>query len=110
MKRHLLIIAFTFVYINCNAQLFMTRNGFIGFYSKTPLENIKAENNQVYAVIDVSKKNLAFTLLMKSFVFEKELMQEHFNENYAETDKYPKATFTGTYSGNVDLSKEGTYD
>ncbi len=88
----------------------MTRNGFIGFYSKTPFENIKAENNQVYAVIDLSKKNIAFTLLMKNFVFEKELMQEHFNENYAETDKYPKANLNGSFTGDVDFSKDGKYD
>src|SRR5690349_16961516 len=76
-----------------NAQIFMTRTGFIGFYSKTSLEDIKAENNQVYAVIDASKKNLAFSVLLKGFIFKKELMQDHFNDNYVESDKYPKATF-----------------
>jgi len=63
------------------------------------LEDIRAENNQAYAVIDAGKKNIAFSLLLKGFVFRKELMQEHFNENYVESDKYPKATFTGSYTG-----------
>jgi len=110
MKKYFFVALFLFASMNGKGQLFMTRTGFIGFYSQTSLENIKAENNQVYAVIDPVKKNLAFTLLMKGFVFEKELMQEHFNENYAETDKFPKANFTGTYTGNVDLTKEAVYN
>ncbi len=91
------------------SQLYSTRNGFVGFYSKTALEDIKAENNQVYAIIDPGKKNLAFQLLLKGFVFPKELMQEHFNENYVESDKYPKASFSGAYTGDVQLTKDGVY-
>jgi polyisoprenoid-binding protein YceI len=91
------------------AQIYATRNGFIGFYSKTPLENIKAENKQVYAVIDATKKNLAFNLLVKGFSFSKKLMQDHFNEEYIESDKYPKAGFNGTYTGDVDITKNGAY-
>jgi hypothetical protein len=91
------------------SQTFMTRNGYIGFFSVTPLEDIKAENQQVYAVIDAAKKNLAFTCLVKGFLFRKELMQEHFNENYVESDKYPKANFIGAYTGDVNVAKDGTY-
>ncbi len=111
MKNILLSACLLICFLNqSNSQLYMTRTGFIGFYSKTPLEDIKAENQQVYAVIDVAKKNIAFTLLMKSFVFTKELMQEHFNENYAETDKFPKANFSGSYTGDVDFNKDGIYN
>jgi polyisoprenoid-binding protein YceI len=92
-----------------HSQLYMTRTGFIGFYSKTPFEDIKAENSQVYAVIDAGKKNLAFAVLLKGFVFTKELMQEHFNENYVESDKYPKASFSGAYTGDVPPDKDGVY-
>ena len=92
-----------------SAQTYSTRTGFIGFYSKTALEDIKAENNQVFAIIDPAKKNLAFQLLVKGFIFQKELMQEHFNENYVESDKYPKATFNGSYTGDVPVGKDGTY-
>lgn len=91
------------------SQQFSTRTGFVGFYSKTALEDIKAENNQVFAIIDAGKKNVAFSLLLKGFIFQKELMQEHFNENYVESDKYPKATFSGSYTGDVDAGKDGTY-
>jgi YceI-like domain len=103
------IIFFLILYFDAGAQTYLTRNGFIGFYSKTPLEDIRAENNQTYGMIDVAKKNVAFTLLVKGFTFQKQLMQTHFNENYAESDRYPKANFVGTYSGDVDVSKNGTY-
>ncbi len=92
------------------SQLYLTRTGVIGFYSKMPLEDINAENNQVYAVIDAAKKNIAFTLLIKGFLFPRELMQEHFNENYMESDKYPKASFSGSYTGDVQLNKDGIYN
>lgn len=91
-------------------QQYMTRTGFIGFYSKTPLEDIKAENKQVYAVIDASKKNVAITLLMKGFIFTKELMQEHFNENYVESDKYPKANFSGSYTMDAPVAGDSVYN
>ena len=90
-------------------QNYMTKNGFIGFYSKTPLEDIRAENNQVYSVLDAGTHRLAFAVLLKGFLFTKELMQVHFNENYVESDKYPKATFSGACSGDMDLSRDGTY-
>lgn len=101
MKQIIILLAFACMAGAANAQTYFTRNGFIGFYSTTSQENIRAENKQVYALIDPAKKTIAFTLLVKGFLFEKELMQQHFNENYAESDKYPKASFTGTFQGNV---------
>src|SRR6202034_2946995 len=91
-----------------SCQLYNTRTAFISFSSKA-MEDIKAENNQAYAVIDAGKKNLAFSVLLKGFVFEKELMQEHFNENYVESDKYPKAVFSGSYTGDVNIKQDGIY-
>ena len=90
-------------------QNYITKTGFIGFYSKTPLENIQGENNQVYAVLDPASHHMAFAALLKGFIFPKELMQTHFNENYVESDKFPKATFSGTCTGEMDLSKDGIY-
>ena len=99
-----LIVLLAFVAVG-KAQLYFTTSAFAGFYSKTSFEDIKAENNQVYAVIDVSKKSLAFSMLLNGFVFTKELMQEHFNENYVESDKYPKATFTGVYTSDGNIAE-----
>jgi hypothetical protein len=109
MKRFFLFfMMFVVAYAGCYSQQYMTRTGFIGFYSKTALEDIKAENNQLYAVIDAGKKNVAFSVLLKGFIFAKELMQVHFNENYVESDKYPKAVFSGRYEGDVP-DKDGSY-
>ena len=101
MKKLFLIFLLVLNILIVQAQVYATRNGFIGFYSKTPLEDIKAENKQVYAVIDAGKKNIGFNLLVKGFSFNKKLMQDHFNEEYIESDKYPKAQFAGTINGNI---------
>ncbi|HTB51521.1 MAG TPA: YceI family protein [Ferruginibacter sp.] len=108
------IIAFFILVISISAtgysQLYITRTGFIRFYSKAVVEDITAENNQTYSIIDAGKKNIAFSALLKGFIFEKALMQEHFNENYVESDKYPKAVFNGSYTGDVILTKDGVYN
>jgi hypothetical protein len=109
-------IAFLFILLStalaANAQKYMTKNGFIGFYSHTSIEDIKADNNQVASVLDTGTGDLVFQVLIKSFHFEKALMEEHFNENYLESEKYPKATFKGkiTNLSSVNFSKPGTYD
>ncbi|WP_299252647.1 YceI family protein [uncultured Aquimarina sp.] len=74
---------------------FLTKQGNTSFFSSSPVEDIKADNNQVLSIIDTSTGAIAISILMKSFMFEKSLMQEHFNENYVESDKYPKAIFKG---------------
>jgi hypothetical protein len=79
-----------------HAQKYMTQNGIITFYSKTPMEDIEAVNNQVSSVFDGDNGGIAASLLMKAFTFEKALMQEHFNEKYIESDKFPKSTFKGS--------------
>ncbi len=93
------------------AQRYMTRNGHISFFSEAPLENIEAHNRQVNAAFDASNGDFVFRVLMKSFQFEKALMQEHFNENYVESHKYPNANFTGRVVNpeEIDLSKDGIY-
>ncbi|MGK0455263.1 MAG: polyisoprenoid-binding protein YceI [Paraglaciecola sp.] len=87
---------FLFVAISSSQERYLTKNGAINFFSKTALEDITADNNQVLSIVDATNGKMAISILMKSFLFKKALMQEHFNENYVESDKYPKATFTGT--------------
>lgn len=110
--KYLLILAFIPALLTANAQKFMTKNGYIGFYSHTPLEDIKGDNNQVASILDISNGEIAFQVLIKSFQFEKALMQEHFNENYMESEKFPKSTFTGkiTNLSDVNFSKPGKYE
>jgi polyisoprenoid-binding protein YceI len=73
----------------------MTREGIISFSASSPLEDIESRSAQTAAVLDLPSRQLAFTVPVKSFQFKRSLMQEHFNENYMETERYPKATFTG---------------
>ncbi|MFL9483104.1 YceI family protein [Chitinophagaceae bacterium LWZ2-11] len=111
MKKIITLTAIIIGLLNiAHAQSYITKTGFIGFYSKTPFEDIKAENKQVYAVVDLTKKNIAFVLLLKGFIFPKELMQEHFNENYVESDKYPKASFSGAFTSTTPITGSGTYN
>lgn len=77
------------------AQKYITTEGNISFFSTTPFEDIKAENKKVIAILDIQTGEVAVSCIMKSFHFERALMEEHFNENYVESDKFPKATFKG---------------
>jgi polyisoprenoid-binding protein YceI len=93
------------------AQKYFTKSGSVNFFSKTPMENIDATNKKATCVIDSKTGQIEIALLMKAFEFEKALMQEHFNENYVESDKYPKATFKGniTNIASVNFTKDGSY-
>jgi len=97
---------------SANSQKFITKNGYLSFFSHTPIEDIKADNNQVASVLDVTTGDIVFQLLIRSFHFEKAVMEEHFNENYLESDKFPKSTFSGkiTNLNGIDFSKNGKYD
>jgi polyisoprenoid-binding protein YceI len=113
MKKIIVVMALVvFTIGSANAQWYITKNGKISFFSETPIENIEAHNNQVNCAFDISTGDLVFKVLMKSFQFEKALMQEHFNESYVESDKYPNATFSGKVANieNFDMSQEGTYN
>lgn len=80
---------------------FFTKNGNITFYSKTSVENIEATNKKALVVIDMASNKIEFSVLIKGFEFEKALMQEHFNEDYLESDKYPKAVFKGSFEQSI---------
>ena len=85
---------------------FLTKEGYISFFSHTIVEDIKADNSQVLSIIDVDNGEIAIQLLMKSFMFKKALMQEHFNDSYVESFKYPKATFRGFILNFKELSNQ----
>lgn len=87
------------MHTSASAQQFMSRNAAISFFSSTPVEDISAESDQCSAVLDVADSRLAFQVPILSFHFEKALMEEHFNENYMESEQYPAATFQGTIEG-----------
>jgi len=112
MKKLFFIFAFALVDTSVFAQKYMTRTGRVTFYSATSMENIQAINNEVAAVADAGSGELIFQVPIKSFKFEKALMQEHFNENYMESDKFPKAEFRGSISepAKVKYTQDGSYN
>lgn len=112
MKRIVILFTISFFFLAANGQKYMTKNGYIGFFSHSAMEDIKGDNNQVAGVLDISTGEMVFQVLIKSFHFEKALMEEHFNENYMESDKFPKSTFRGkiTNLSSVDFTKQGKYD
>lgn len=78
------------------AQKYKTRTGTIAFEASVPsFEEVAASNNQASSIVDADQGTIAVLALMKGFRFEVALMEEHFNENYVDSDTYPKATFKG---------------
>jgi hypothetical protein len=112
MKKNILLVALALCFATlAKAQKLYTKNGVTSFFSSTKMEDIKAENNQVLCVLNSQTGELQFSLLNKGFHFAKALMEEHFNENYMESNKYPKSTFKGTVTdiNKVIFGKDGTY-
>jgi len=113
MKRICLLIfslaTCTFIY---SQKIFNTRSGNISFFSSAPLEDIEAKNNTVQSQLSTADGQYNFELNVKDFHFENDLMEEHFNESYLHTDKYPKAFFKGTITNfkDINFSKDGTYN
>lgn len=92
------------------AQKYVSKNAEVSFFSKTPAENISAINKTSTAILSTADQKVAAVMVMRNFKFERPLMEEHFNENYLETSKFPKSTFMGTYTGEVDYTKNGKYN
>lgn len=91
-------------------QKYFTKTGSVHFLSEAPLEKIEASNDNAYVVIDAASGQIEWSVLIKGFKFAKALMQQHFNENYMDSDQYPKANYKGTIEKGINLTKDGTYD
>jgi polyisoprenoid-binding protein YceI len=99
--------------VTLSGQKFFSRDVVVKFdaTAQNSPEEIKAINKSGTVVLDAATGDMAFKVLIKNFLFEKALMQEHFNENYFESGKYPNATFSGkiTNAADVNFKKDGTY-
>ena len=112
IREWLISLLFLTAFATVQAQgRYFTKTGRITFYSNAPLEDIEAANKTTSAVLDAKTGQIQFAVLMKGFEFRKALMQEHFNENYIESHKYPKAEFRGSIVNNneVNYTKDGAY-
>ncbi len=109
--KHVLIILFVWmnVYTLQAQDLYTCKNANISLFSSAPLEDIAANTSTGTSVYNATTGELVFSVNISSFKFKKSLMQEHFNSNYMESDKYPKATFKGKIQQPIDVTKNGTY-
>jgi hypothetical protein len=110
-KTYVILMALLCTQLLPAQDVFITRHGQVSFFSRTPMENIDAVNNEIASMLNTQTGEIGFAVLIKSFHFERALMEEHFNENYMESDKIPKASFKGKINNlpAVDFSKDGTY-
>lgn len=114
MKNVIVILTSSLLFCTAvNAQKYFTKTGKINFNATAPAspEKIEGINNTATCVIDTKTGGIQFAILMKGFEFSRALMQEHFNENYLETNKYPKAEFKGIITDNASVNylSDGTY-
>lgn len=109
MKKLLLLIALLPSFSVIKAQIYKAKDGAtnISFYSEAPLENIEAVNKGAIIVLQPSTRDLQVSVTIMNFKFKNALMEEHFNENYMESEKYPKSIFKGKINEALDLSKDG---
>lgn len=105
MKDIKLMFLILLIALNGYGQKYSTRAGVVKFEASVPsFEEVAAENKAASAVLNADNGEIAVLTLMKGFRFKVALMEEHFNESYVESDKFPKATFTGRIEG-LDLSR-----
>jgi hypothetical protein len=111
MKTKILFLSLVLISKLAAAQaVFIADKGEVTFYSYAPIEDIKATCTQVNSMYNTSTGEIAFMIPMRGFKFAKSLMQEHFNEKYIESDKYPHATYKGTVNEKIDPTKSGKYN
>lgn len=81
------------------AQKYQLKSSRITFFSSAPIEDIKAVNTKSSSIFDTETGQIVFSVPINAFQFDKSLMQQHFNEEYLESDKYPRSTFQGKIIG-----------
>lgn len=111
MKKIIGLLSFVIVSTSAvfSQPVYSAKGGQASFFSKSPMEDIDAVSNSVNSFINTSNREVVFIIPMTSFKFAKALMQEHFNEKYVESDKYPTATYKGIINEPLDFSKDGEY-
>ena len=109
LKKITLAAFLTFIGSNLQAQIYIGKVCEISFSAPTPVEDIAAVTKIVKPLLNVRTGDLQMKIPMTSFIFEKPLMQEHFNENYVESEKFPYAFFKGKIDQKIDFMKDGEY-
>jgi hypothetical protein len=106
MKKTILLIVAIAISTSYSAQIVIAKTCVVSFFSASPLENIEAINKASKPLINKSTNEIQIKIVNTAFVFEKALMQEHFNENYMESEKFPNTIFKGKINEKIDWSKD----
>ena len=110
MKKIIVVVTVALIMAQtAKAQMFTFSSGSVSFFSKTKMEDIDARNKTPLVVLQIKEKKIAFIAQNTSFKFQSKLMEEHYNEKYVESEKFPLATFQGKINEDIDLTKEGVY-
>ena len=107
MKKIFLILIGIALSTSIYSQIYMAKNCEISFFSHSPIMDIKAVNKAAKPLLNTTTGDVQIKITMTSFEFEKPLMQEHFNEEYVESEKFPYAIFKGKINEKVDFTKDG---
>jgi hypothetical protein len=109
--KHITIILLAWMSIinQAGQDLYACKNARISLFSSAPLEDIAAVSNAGTSVLNTTTGDVVFSVSIPTFKFKKSLMEEHFNSEYLESDKYPRATFKGKIQEHIDATKNGTY-
>ena len=88
---------------------YICKTGHVYFISHTDIIDIDADNYNLASILNAKNGEVIFMIPMRGFKFKLPLAEEHFNENYVESDKYPQAKFKGKFINfdKIDFSKEG---
>jgi hypothetical protein len=108
-KRALSLVIASILTSSVFAQIYMAKSSEISFSAPTPIEDIAATNTATKPLLNTATGDLQMKIVMTAFIFEKPLMQEHFNENYVESEKFPYAFFKGKLNDKIDFTKDGEY-
>jgi hypothetical protein len=106
MKK-VLAVALLAAGLNGFSQIYVGEKCKITFFSETKMENIDAVNTVTKPVFKAETGDFAIKAQQNAFVFKSAFMQEHYNENYMESEKFPYATFKGKIKEKVDYTKDG---
>jgi hypothetical protein len=110
MKKSAFVIVALFAFaLTAGAQIYKGKKTTVSFYSYTPMENITATDTVATVLLNSKTGDVIANVSIKAFVFPNPLMQEHFNENYMESEKFPMGSFKGKINETVDYTKDGTY-
>lgn len=104
LTRVLLILLQVFVCLSAYSQKYSLEKSSVSFFSEAPIENISAKNLKTSSLLNTTSGEVVFSIPIREFKFDKSLMEEHFNEKYMESDRYPKATFQGKF---INFNLEG---